>query len=162
MGTLRTAFIILSLVILPAAVYAVDEKKEDQSLDVLADDLKFQNGIGFLKIKKYNKALETFNEYLEIYYNGTHRHEVYRHIAEIYFNRMEYMKAVDNYQALYEEFSNTESGIEAYFNIGICHIKMGNEKKASEIFNDIIENHADSAFRQQAELQLNMITILQE
>ncbi len=162
MGTIRIICIILSLAVLPAVVYAADEARGDQSLDVLADDLKFQNGLGFLKIKKYDKALETFNEYLEIYYNGTHRHEVYRHIAEIYFNRMEYLKAVDKYRALYEEFSNTESGIEAYFNIGLCYIKMGNEKKAAEIFNDIVENHADSAYRQQAELQLSMIDILQE
>lgn len=75
---------------------------------------------------------------------------------------MEYLKAVDKYRALYEEFSNTESGVEAYFNIGLCYIKMGNEKKAAEIFNDIVENHADSSYRQQAELQLNMIDILQE
>ncbi|MBP7737289.1 MAG: tetratricopeptide repeat protein [Spirochaetes bacterium] len=163
MGAIRIILIvILSLAVTPGVIHAADVKDESQSLDALADDLKFQNGVGFLKIKKYNKALETFNEYLEIYYNGTHRHEVYRHIAEIYFNRMEYMKAIDNYRALYEEFSNTESGIEAYFNIGICHIKMGNEKKAAEIFNDIVENHADSAYRQQAELQLSMIDILQE
>lgn len=162
MGTIRILCIIISLIGLPAALIAADDTNEGQTLDVLADDLKFQNGVGFLKIKKYDKALETFNEYLEIYYNGTHRHEVYRHIAEIHFNRMEYLKAVDKYRALYEEYSNTESGIEAYFNIGICHIKMGNEKKATEIFNDIVENHADSAYRQQAELQLSMIDILQE
>ncbi len=163
MGAIRIILIvILSLVLMPGVIQAADDQNEGQSLDALADDLKFQNGIGFLKIKKYAKALETFNEYLEIYHNGTHRHEVYRHIAEIYFNRMEYMKAIDNYRALYEEFSNTESGIEAYFNIGLCHIKMGNEKKAAEIFNDIVENHADSAYRQQAELQLSMIDILQE
>lgn len=163
MGTIRIILIvILSLILMPGIIHAAEDKNEGQSLDALADDLKFQNGIGFLKIKKYNKALETFNEYLEIYQNGTHRHEVYRHIAEIYFNRMEYMKAIDNYRALYEEYSNTESGVEAYFNIGLCHIKMGNEKKAAEIFNDIMENHADSAYRQQAELQLSMIDILQE
>jgi TolA-binding protein len=162
MGTIRILCIILTLIGLPAALIAADNMNEGQTLDALADDLKFQNGIGFLKIKKYDKALETFNEYLEIYQNGTHRHEVYRQIAEIYFNRMEYLKAVDKYRALYEEYSNTESGVEAYFNIGICYIKMGNEKKAAEIFNDIVENHADSAYRPQAELQLNMITILQE
>ncbi len=162
MGTIRMIFIILALVAMPAVTRAADDMNEGQNLDALADDLKFQNGIGFLKIKKYDKALETFNEYLEIFYNGTHRHEVYRYIAEIYFNRMEYLKAVDKYRALYEEFSNTESGVEAYFNIGVCYIKMGNEKKAAEIFNDIVENHADSAYRQQAELQLNMIDILQE
>ncbi|HPV42754.1 MAG TPA: tetratricopeptide repeat protein [Spirochaetota bacterium] len=162
MGPIRIFLIILCLTGMPAGLYAADEIRDGQSLDALADDLKFQNGLGFLKIKKYDKALETFNEYLEIFQNGTHRHEAYRHIAEIYFNRMEYLKAVDKYRALYEEFSNTESGVEAYYNIGLCYIKMGNEKKAAEIFNDIVENHAESAYRQQAELQLSMIDILQE
>ena len=162
MGTTRIIIIlfIIALMGLPAMVRAADDT--NGSLDALADDLKFQNGVAFLKIKKYDKALETFNEYLEIYNNGTHRNEAYRHIAEIYFNRMEYLKAVDIYRALYGEYSSTESGVEAYFNMGLCYIKMGNEKKAAEIFNDIVENHAESAYRQQAELQLSMIDILQE
>lgn len=69
MGTIRITCIILALVVLPAVTRAADDMNEGQSLDALADDLKFQNGIGFLKIKKYDKALETFNEYLEIFYN---------------------------------------------------------------------------------------------
>ena len=162
MGGIRILFIVLPLALISFSLYAADEMKEGQNLDVLADDLKFQNGVGFIKIKMNDKALETLNEYLEIYYNGTHRHEAYRYIAEIYFNRMEYLKAIENYRALYEEFSNTENGIEAYYNIGICYIKMGNDKKAAEIFNEIIDLHQDSAYRQQAELQLDMLNILQE
>jgi TolA-binding protein len=162
MTRLISAIIMLSLLFAACALNAAEANSETRSIDVLADDLKFQNGVGFLKLKLYDKALETFTEYLEIYYNGTHRHEAYRNIAEIYFNRLEYLKAIEHYQALYEEFSNTESGVEAYYNIGICNIKMGNEKKAAEIFNEILERHQDSAFRQQAELQLDMLNILQE
>ena len=162
MSSIRVACIIAYIILLSLPLYPADQTNEGQSLDVLADDLKFQNAVGFIKIRMPDKALETFHEYLEIYYNGTHRPEAYRYIAEIYFNRMEYPKAIENYRALYEEFSNTENGIEAYYNIGICYIKMGYDKKAVEIFNEIIDRHQDSAYRQQAELQLNLLKILQE
>jgi TolA-binding protein len=163
MNTVRlTGIMIFIVILLSFPLYPADQMNEGQSLDILADDLKFQNGVGFIKIKMPDKALETFHEYLEIFYNGTHRPEAYRYIAEIYFNRMEYLKAIENYRALYEEFSNTENGIEAYYNIGICYIKMGYDSKAAEIFNEIIERHQDSAYRQQAELQLNLLKMLQE
>jgi len=159
---LIASIITASLLITASALHAADMAGDTRSMEVLADDLKFQNGVGFFKLRMYDKALETFNEYLEIYYNGTHRHEAYRNIADIYFNRMEYLKAIEHYRALYEEFSNTESGIEAYYNIGICNIKMGYTQRAAEIFTEIIERHHDSAYRQQAELQLDVLTILQE
>jgi TolA-binding protein len=162
MSIIRLAGLMAFIVLISLPLYPADQMNEGQSLDALADDLKFQNGVGFIKIKMPEKALETFHEYLEIYYNGTHRPDAYRYIAEIYFNRMEYLKAIDNYRTLYEEFSNTENGIEAYYNIGICYIKMGYENKAAEIFNEIIDRHQDSAYRQQAELQLNLLKILQE
>ena len=52
--------------------------------------------------------------------------------------------------------------MEAFFNTGICYMKMGYDKKASDVFNEIIENHRESAYRQQAELQLDMLNILEE
>jgi TolA-binding protein len=162
MTSIRIITLLLTLTLLPAVILAAEDVTKPRTLDALADDVKFQNGLGFIKLKMYDKALETFNEYLEIYYNGNHRNEAYKYIAEIYFNRLEYLKAIQYYRALYEEYSNTEPGVEAYFNTGICYMKMGYDKKASEVFNEIIENHRESAFRQQAELQLDMLNILGE
>ena len=108
MTSIRTLTLLLTLTLLPAAIHAAEDVKAPRTLDALADDVKFQNGLGFIRLKMYDKALETFNEYLEIYYNGNHRNEAYKYIAEIYFNRLEYLKAIDYYRALYEEFSNTE------------------------------------------------------
>jgi TolA-binding protein len=162
MASIRIFAILLALTLLPAVVNAAEDIKAPRSLDALADDVKFQNGLGFIGLKMYDKALETFNEYLEIYYNGNHRNEAYKYIAEIYFNRLEYLKAIQYYRSLYEEYSNTEAGVEAYFNTGICYMKMGQDKKASEVFNEIIENHRESTYRQQAELQLDMLNILGE
>ncbi len=162
MAQIRIISLVLTLTLLPAVILAAEAIKEPRTLDALADDVKFQNGLGFIKLKMYDKALETFNEYLEIYYNGNHRNEAYKYIAEIYFNRLEYNRAIEYYRSLYEEFSTTEPGIEAFFNTGICYMKMGYDKKASEVFNEIIENHRESAYRQQAELQLDMLNILGE
>jgi TolA-binding protein len=162
MQPLRIITLFLTLLFIQGTLFAAEEKAAGENLDVLADNLKFQNGVEFLKLKMNEKALETFGEYLEVFYNGNHRHEAYKHIAEIYFNRLEYLKAIANYSHLYEEFSNAESGVEAYFNIGICYNKMGYEKKASEIFNEIVEYHPASAYAQQARLQLELLNILEQ
>ncbi len=162
MQPLRILALFIALIFTQGALFAAEDKAQGENLDVLADNLKFQNGIEFLKLKMNDKALETFGEYLEVFYNGNHRHEAYKQIAGIYFNRLEYLKAIDSYRLLYEEFSNTENGVEAYFNIGICYNKMGYEKKAAEIFNEIVENHSTSAYAQQARLQLELLGILEQ
>jgi TolA-binding protein len=162
MGHKKTILLFTLCILIQAALLAADEKNDGQNLDVLADNLKFQNGVEFMKLKIYDKALETFNEYLEIYYNGNHRHEAFKNIAEIYSSRLDYLKAIANYRSLYEEFSTTESGVEAYFNIGICYYKMGYEKKAAGIFNDILENHSSSAYARQAKLQLDILNIFDQ
>jgi tetratricopeptide (TPR) repeat protein len=149
-------------VISPASLRAADEKEAGQTLDVLADNLKFQNGVYLMNLKMYDKALETLQEYLEIYLNGNHRHEAYKLIGDIYFNRLEYEKAIQSYQSLYEEFSGTESGVGAYFDIGLCYHKMGYEKKAAQIFNDIATNHPESMYTKDARLQLDVIKIIEE
>ncbi len=152
----------LTFMLIQGVLYAAEESKPAENLDVLADNLKYQNGVELLKLKMNEKALETFGEYLEIFFNGNHRNEAYKHIAEIYFNRLEYQKAISNYLQLYEEFSNSESGIEAYFNIGVCYNKMGYEKKAAEVFSEIMENHPNSAYAQQARTQLELLKILEQ
>ncbi len=162
MWRIVTISIVAVILALPVGVRAVEESKEPENLEVFADHLKFQNGLEFMKLRMYDKALEAFNEYLEIYYRGNHRHEAHKFIAEIYFGRLEYLKAIRHYRELYEEFSNTESGVEGYFNIGICYNKMGYDKKAAEIFTDIIENHGDSVYARHARLQLDLLDILME
>ncbi|MBN2080288.1 MAG: tetratricopeptide repeat protein [Spirochaetes bacterium] len=146
----------------PAFLSAAETQPERENLEVFADHLKFQNGLEFMKLRMTEKALETFNEYLEIYQQGVHRHEAHKLIADIYFSNIEYLKALRHYRTLYEEYSTSESGIEGYFNTGVCYDKMGYEEKAVEVFNDIIAHHPDSIFARHAQLQLDLLTILME
>lgn len=136
---------------------AAQDSLAEPDLARIADDLKFENAKHFYDMKLYDNSLRDMNEYLEVYIQGAHRKEAFMTIASIHFKRFEYRKAVKAYTSLYEEFSTSDEGIQAYFNAAICHEKMGNEKKAREIYKQILEDHPDS---QQASMALSQIEIL--
>lgn len=158
--------VIAAILALPAAVMAQDAKKdkkqaaEQLDLDRIADDLKFQNGMQLYTLKQYGKAVEVLNEYLEIFNDGTHRHEAYKLIGDVYFGKYDYQRAIRVYRKLYEEYSTTEDGIAAYYQIGICYTKMGFENKAQEVFQEILEDYPESAFSGQARTQLDLLNLM--
>lgn len=154
----KTASIIILLIII--FCQALSAAEETLDIDKIADDRKFQNGIQFLILNKEKRALDEFQEYLEIYINGTHRHEAFLKIAGIYFRSFDYQKAVKVYTSLYEEFSNSEEGVEAYYMTGICYKKMGFNLMAVEIFKKIQENHPGSAFAYKSRVQMDILKIL--
>jgi TolA-binding protein len=136
------------------------QKEEKINLGRIADITHFQNANSFYKLKEYGKAIELFTEYLEIYTNGVHRKEAYKNIGAIYFAEFNYIRSIKAYQSLYEEYSNSEEGVEAYFMTGICNQKMGFFDKAKAIFKSLIEEHPDSNYAYQSRIKLDLIEIL--
>ena len=130
------------------------------SLKKEADDIKFQNGMEFYKLRKFERALNEFQEYIEIFFDGTHRSEALKKIAEIHIRFFEYQKAIEAYKTLYQEFSATEDGLDAYFQIGICYKKMGFDTKAEDIFKYIIAEHPGTSTAYKAEIQLELLKII--
>ncbi|HOP30564.1 MAG TPA: tetratricopeptide repeat protein [Spirochaetota bacterium] len=127
-----------------------------------ADDMKFVNALGFYKLEKYDRALNEFYEYLEIYYDGIHRSEALRKIAEIHIKNFNYQKAIEAYSRLYQEFSGTEEGLDAYFQAGICYKKMGFDIKAETIFKYILANHPGTSAAYNSEIQLELLRMENE
>ncbi len=138
---------------------AAEENPEHANLKKVADDMKFQNGMGFYKLEKFDRALNEFNEYIEIYYDGIHRNEVLKKIAEIHIRNFDYQKAIEAYRILYQEYSSTDEGIDAYFQIGICYKKMGFDSKAEAIFKYIIDEHPGTTAAYNSEIQLDLLKI---
>lgn len=153
--------VLLFLVLFSISLSAKDEGRE-LNLDKIADDFKFQNGVQFIKLNRFDKAIEALNEYLEIFYQGNHRNEAYKYIAKIYLERFEYQKAQSIFRTIYEEFSDTDDGVDAYYNIGLCFKKMGNDDEAQSIFKEIIKNYSDSIYVHQARIQLDLLNILND
>ena len=151
--------LILILAILPLSLSA-EGIKDELKLKKIADDIKFHNGFQFYTLGMEQKALEEFKEYLEIFINGTHRKEVYSYIAKIYFDRQEYPLSIKANRSLFEEYSHSEEGVAAYFQIGICYQKMGNSKKAGEIFKTIIRDYPDSNYAYRARIYSDIAELL--
>jgi TolA-binding protein len=97
----------------------------------------------------------------EIYINGQHKKEAYKKIALIYFEQFNYIKSIKALKSIYEEFSSSEEGIEAYFMTGICYQKMGFLDNAKQVFRSLIEEHPESNFAYQAKIKLDLIDILE-
>ncbi len=152
------------LVLATAAARAAEDAAAggERSLDAMSDDLKFQNGAQFYRLKLYDKALQEFAEYLEIYHNGAHRGEALMRMGDIHFSRMHYLKSLKYYQAIYEELGGTDIGIEAMYKSGICQKNMGYENKAIEVFKAIAETYGETVFGQQAKTQLDALGILKD
>jgi TolA-binding protein len=155
--------LIIVLVVISSISFSVAEEQSGfANLKKVADDMKFRNGMEFYKLEKYDRALNEFNEYIEIYYNGIHRNEALKKIAEIHIRLFNYQKAIEAYRMLYQEFSNSEEGMDAYFQIGICYKKMGFDSKAESIFRNIIEEHPGTTAAYNSEIQLDLLKISSE
>ncbi len=139
---------------------AGDVEKEKKTLKQLEDDGKFENGMHLIRLGRQEKGMLILQEYLEIYYNGNHRYEAYREIARVRVENFDYQQAVKVYSRMYEEFGDTEEGVEGFYNMGICYQKMGYRKKAREVFRAIVEHHSETSFARQASLQLDLLNIL--
>jgi TolA-binding protein len=158
---LRISILLIVIFSVPLALTA-EEVGSKLDLIRIADDMKYQNGLQFYRLKREDRALQEFNEYLEVFINGIHRKEVFATIAKIYFDQQEYPRSIQAYEDLYAEFPHSDEGVEAFFRTGLCYQKMGDEKRAREVFEILLRDYPDSHFAQRARIYLNISEILTE
>ena len=154
--------VLIIMVLSPVFITSAEENTGLSNLKKVADDMKFQNAMEFYKLEKFDRALSEFNEYIEIYFDGIHRNEALKKIAEIHIRFFDHQKAIEAYRMLYQEFSSTDEGIDAYFQIGICYKKMGFDAKAEAIFKYIIEEHPGTPAAYNSAIQLDLLKISSE
>ena len=127
-----------------------------------SDNIKYSNAVLLNNLNQTDKALEEFQEYLEIFIHGIHRKEAYNHIARIFFDQYNFLKAAEIYRSLYAEFSNTDEGVEAYYTMGICYKKMDYSQKAHTIFKSILRDHSNTEYAYLSKIQIDLLEILNE
>lgn len=140
----------------PSASEGLGTQSEGADLERVSDDVRYENAAHLLKLKKKDKALALFGEYLELFPDGAHRKEALRSMADVYLDRFDYRRAIKYYQQLYEEFGGEEEGIGGYFQSGVCYSRMGSEEKAVEIYKRIMELYPSSVYASKARTQLDI------
>jgi TolA-binding protein len=144
------------------SLFAADAPQTESDPKADNDRVYYENGLSLYKMKNNDKALLLFAEYLELYPEGAFRKDALRNIGDIYLSRFDYQKALKYYQYLYQEYNSEEEGIGGYFQMGICYSRMGNSKKAVDIFKDIIDTYPASRYAQKARTQLDIEDIIKK
>ncbi|MDA3900542.1 MAG: tetratricopeptide repeat protein [Spirochaetes bacterium] len=155
----KYSFFIAGCLFCLASVPALGNSEE---LERIADDARFSNAYYLVTIDRKDKAITLLSEYIEVYINGAHRKKALLTIADIYFERFDYLRATNFYMMLFEEYPNSEEGVEAYYRTGLSYVKMGDRKRASEIFGDIVDNYAQFAAADKARLEHSITVLLSE
>ena len=131
-------------------------QNESADLDRLSDDVRYENAANLLKLRKKDKALALFGEYLELFPDGAHRKETLRAMGDVYLDRFDYRRAIKYYQQLYEESGSEEEGVGGFFQTAICYSRMGNTEKATDIYKRIMELYPSSIYASKAKTQLDI------
>lgn len=151
--------IFCSIILISTSVIFAQDKT---AAERFTDNVRFENAEKLYEIKQFDRALQLYGEYIEIFPDGMHRNEVLNRIAEIYFSRYDYQKAIKYYNILREENNNTDTGLTAYYKIGLCMLKMGKNDQANQIFKDIVMNNPSSPVAVKAKLQLDINKMIVE
>jgi TolA-binding protein len=153
---------VIFAVFISCALLAADEPQSETDPKANNDRVYYENGLSLYKMKNNDKALLIFGEYLELYPEGAFRKDALRTMGDIYLSRFDYQKALKYYQNLYQEYNSEEEGIGGYFQMGICYSRMGDSKKAVDIFKDIIDTYPASRYAQKARTQLDIEDIIKK
>ncbi len=107
----------------------------------------------FRRQNKMKQAEQELNNYLSV---NEQSDKAYTERADLYFDRGEYQKALEDYEVLTSRFDNRD--IHALYRQGVCYARVGNQMRARRAFTRVISqdrNHAD-AYAQRAFVYLDM------
>ena len=77
-------------------------------------------------------------------------------VAQIFFIKDDYKRAIEEFNNVLN-YNNSNKKLDALYKVGLCYIKLNNNDKAIEIFQEIINNYPKSKYYSKAnEFILNL------
>ena len=81
--------------------------------------------------------------------------------AEYFYNKGQYERAIQKYQAYIDENPEGHLAIISQYYIGRSHRALGHTEEARQIFQDIVQKHPDVVWANFSETQLKEIRVAQ-
>ena len=127
----------------------------------IGEDIKFNVYNGLALSYYYNwdisQAIKIFKEILDKFQKVKYRETAYKWIAQIYFTKRDFKESMKYYLILTKDFKDSKDYYDYILKLGECYLKTGDNLKAKEIFQDILDNCSELKLVNRARLLLKKI-----
>lgn len=117
----------------------------------------YQKAFDMLRELRYDQAIDGFRAYLKSYPNGRYASSAQYWLAEAFYARRDFAKAITEYQALHSRFPTSTKTPEALLKIGYCYSVLGKKEEARGAFDELVKGYPQSPEAQQAEAGLQRL-----
>lgn len=148
-----------------APVYAQATKKTIavfKAEELKQGELLFHKAMEFYEDRNYIKSTEEIKLFLVLFLRHPREWEARKLLSLSYKKLGDTLALARNELKMYQDYPNTEDGLDAYLESARAFIRLGRAEKAVSILKDISINTYSSKIAQEAELELAQMEILGE
>lgn len=117
----------------------------------------YQKAFDMLRELRYDQAIDGFRAYLKSYPSGRYASSAQYWLAEAFYARRDFAKAIGEYQTLHSRFPTSTKTPEALLKIGYCYSVLGKKDEARGAFDELVKGYPQSPEAQQAEAGLQRL-----
>lgn len=99
---------------------------------------------GYIRAKEYEKAIQTYQEFIDKYPQSSKVKQILKEIASTYRYKGDFSKAVETYQTIIEKFPGSSEATSSLLLMGhIYQLELREYDKAIEAYNKVIETSSN-------------------
>lgn len=122
-----------------------------------AEQKAYQKAFDELTARRYNKARESFMQFIQLYPHGRYAHIAQYWVAESSYAQHHYEQSIIDYQLLLDVYPFSPKKAEAELKKAYCYHELGDKKKARQTIDTLLRNYPNTTEAGQAKHLLKKI-----
>ena len=124
--------------------------KSETKTDFQAEKGVYQKAYNELIARQYNKARNSFVQFIKQYPHGRYAHIAQYWIAESSYAQHNYKQAITDYQQLIDNYAVSPKKAEAELKKAYCYYELSEKDKAREVLNNLLKTYPNTTEAGQA------------
>lgn len=137
----------------------VTAQPQPSAVNDASEQQAYQKAFNLLRELRYAKATEAFRDFIAKYPDGRYAHIAQYWLGEAGYAQGQFKTAIQDYQALLDNYQNSPKRAQAMLKIGYSYHKLNNTKAATASFNKVIDTYPGTTEAGQAQKMLKEIKL---
>ncbi len=122
-----------------------------------AEQKAYQKAYDELRALRYNKARDSFSQFIQQYPSGRYAHIAQYWVAESSYAQGNYQQAIIDYQLLLDVYPFSPKKAEAELKKAFSYYELGNKEKARRTLDELLRTYPDTTEAGQAKRLLKKL-----